>query len=54
MEKEIDRANKKLSNHGFLQKAPKEVVDKEQQKQKDYDEMLKKVQQRLKMMSDLA
>lgn len=54
LEKEIDRVNKKLGNQGFLQKAPKEVVEKEQQKQKDYIEMLKKVEQRLIMMTDLA
>jgi len=54
LEKEIDRVNKKLSNQGFLQKAPQEVVEKEQQKQKDYVEMLKKVEERLKMMTDLA
>lgn len=53
LEKEIDRVNKKLSNKGFLEKAPKEVVEKEQQKQKDYQEMLQKVQQRLKIMTDL-
>ena len=54
LEKEIDRVNKKLSNKGFLKKAPNEVVEKEQQKQKDYQEMLQKVQQRLKIMTDLA
>ncbi|MDD4568647.1 MAG: valine--tRNA ligase [Tepidanaerobacteraceae bacterium] len=51
---EISRANKKLNNRGFLEKAPQDVVEKEQQKQKDYQEMLQKVEQRLKMMIDLA
>jgi len=54
LEKEIDRVNKKLSNPGFIEKAPQEVVEKEQQKQKDFIEMLKKVEERLKMMTDLA
>jgi len=53
LEKEIDRVNKKLSNKGFLQKAPKEVVEKEQLKREDYHEMLQKVQQRLKLLSDM-
>jgi len=54
LEKEIDRVNKKLSNPGFIEKAPQEVVEKEQQQQKDFIEMLKKVEERLKMMTDLA
>lgn len=43
-----------MNNRGFLEKAPQDVVEKEQQKQKDYQEMLQKVEQRLKMMIDLA
>ena len=53
LKKEIERANKKLSNQGFLQKAPQDVVDKERHKQKDYQEMLQKVKQRLQMMTEL-
>jgi valyl-tRNA synthetase len=54
LEKELERVNKKLNNQGFLEKAPKEVVEKEEQKQRDYVEMLKKVEERLKMMTDIA
>jgi len=54
LKNEIERVNKKLSNQGFLEKAPKDIVEKEQQKQKDYQEMLQKVEQRLKMMADLS
>ena len=53
LETEIDRVNKKLGNRGFLEKAPQDVVEKEQQKQKDYQEMLQKAEQRLKMMTEL-
>ncbi len=54
LENEINRVNKKLGNRGFLEKAPQDVVEKEQQKQKDYQAMLQKVEQRLKMMTDLV
>jgi valyl-tRNA synthetase len=54
LENEINRVNKKLGNPGFLEKAPKDVVEKEQEKQKNYEEMLQKVEQRLKMITGLA
>jgi valyl-tRNA synthetase len=53
LKKEIERVEKKLGNQGFLAKAPADVVDKERQKQRDYREMLQKVEQRLRMMSEL-
>lgn len=53
LEKEVERVNKKLSNQGFLNKAPQDVIEKEKQKQKEYKEMLTKVKQRLKMMADM-
>lgn len=53
LEKEIERVNKKLANLGFLEKAPKEVVEKERQKQKDYFEMIEKVKERLSLLSDI-
>ena len=53
LKKEIEEQTKKLSNQGFLQKAPQDVVDKERHKQKDYQEMLQKVKQRLQMMTEL-
>ncbi|HHY04150.1 MAG TPA: valine--tRNA ligase [Thermoanaerobacterales bacterium] len=51
--KEIERVNKKMQNKGFLEKAPKEVVDKERAKKQDYTEMIQKVEQRLKMMQEI-
>ncbi|WP_422447310.1 valine--tRNA ligase [Thermoanaerobacterium sp. DL9XJH110] len=53
LKKEIERVEKKLGNQGFLAKAPADVVDKERQKQRDYRDMLQKVEQRLRMMSEL-
>ena len=44
---EIARANGKLSNEGFVNKAPKNVVDEERAKGEKYAEMLKKVEESL-------
>ncbi len=41
----------KLQNHNFLNKAPREVVEKERQKEKDYQEKLKKLTQNLELIS---
>jgi valyl-tRNA synthetase len=51
LEKEIASVRKKLSNHNFLAKAPKDVVEKEKQKEKDYLDMLKRIEARLKILS---
>ncbi|MCG0275215.1 MAG: valine--tRNA ligase [Thermosediminibacteraceae bacterium] len=51
LEKEITTVRKKLSNHNFLTKAPKEVVEKEKQKEKDYIDMLKRVENRLRVLT---
>jgi len=53
LDKEIERVSKKLANEGFLAKAPQDVVEKERQKEKDYRDMLQKVEQRLKMLEYL-
>ncbi|HHY13767.1 MAG TPA: valine--tRNA ligase [Thermoanaerobacterales bacterium] len=50
-EKELDRVNKKLSNKGFLEKAPQEIVEKEKDKQKDYQDKLNKVIERLELIN---
>ncbi|MEG0377719.1 MAG: class I tRNA ligase family protein, partial [Eubacterium sp.] len=47
LEKEIDRVEKKLSNKGFIDKAPEKVVEGEREKQRKYQEMLDKVLERL-------
>ncbi|MDD4264566.1 MAG: class I tRNA ligase family protein, partial [Firmicutes bacterium] len=48
MENEIKRAQSKLNNQGFVAKAPKEVVEKEQEKLKDYEIKREKLVVRLK------
>lgn len=48
--KEVERVQKKLSNKGFISKAPKEVVEAERAKEKDY---LEKQQAVLKRLEEL-
>ncbi len=52
LQQEIERSDKKLSNKGFIQKAPADVVEKERLKLKDYREMLGKVEKRLKLFKE--
>ena len=47
LEGEIKRVVGKLSNEGFVKKAPESVVEEEKEKQKKYEEMLEKVIERL-------
>ena len=47
LEGEIKRVVGKLSNEGFIKKAPEKVVAEEKEKQKKYEEMLEKVIERL-------
>ncbi|HHX17997.1 MAG TPA: valine--tRNA ligase [Clostridium sp.] len=47
LQKELDRVNKKLSNEGFVSKAPKKVIDGEREKKEKYEEMYQKVSERL-------
>jgi valyl-tRNA synthetase len=44
---EVERVEKKLSNEGFVAKAPAQVIEEERAKQKDYMEKREKVQARL-------
>ncbi len=48
LEGEVARCEKMLSNPGFVNKAPKAKVEEEQEKLKNYKEMLEKVLDRLK------
>lgn len=45
--KEVERVQKKLSNQGFVAKAPAEVIDGERAKEQDYLEKREAVRQRL-------
>ncbi|MGG1575336.1 valine--tRNA ligase [Fictibacillus sp. NRS-1165] len=45
--KEVERVQKKLSNEGFMKKAPEKVIEEERAKEKDYSEKRDKVRQRI-------
>jgi valyl-tRNA synthetase len=47
LEKELERSHKKLSNQGFISKAPAKVVEEERAKQVKYQDMYDKVVERL-------
>lgn len=47
LENEIKRVKSKLSNEGFVSKAPEKVIIEEKQKQKKYEDMMEKVLERL-------
>lgn len=47
LEKELQRVSGKLSNQGFVAKAPQNVIDEERAKEKKYQDMLEKVLERI-------
>ncbi len=47
LESEIKRVKSKLSNEGFVSKAPAKIIDEEKEKQKKYEDMMEKVLERL-------
>lgn len=49
---EVERVNKKLSNEGFVSKAPAKVIEEEKAKQKDYMEKRDKVLARLNELQE--
>ncbi len=51
LEGEVERVVKKLSNPGFVGKAPEKVINEEREKQVKYEEMLAKVTSRLEMVA---
>lgn len=53
LNKEIERLAKKLTNEGFLAKAPSEVVEKEKEKQKGYADKKAAVEERLSYLATL-
>ncbi|MBB6445851.1 valine--tRNA ligase [Bacillus benzoevorans] len=48
LNKEVERVQKKLSNEGFIKKAPAKVIEEEQAKEKDYTEKRTAVEVRIK------
>ncbi|MFD1781113.1 valine--tRNA ligase [Fredinandcohnia salidurans] len=47
LDKEVERVQKKLSNEGFVKKAPQKVIEEEQAKEKDYLERRETVRERI-------
>ena len=52
IEGEIKRAEGKLSNKGFVDKAPEAVVNKEKEKLADYKDLLEKTKESLEEIRD--
>ena len=52
LEAEVSRVSIKLSNEGFVSKAPEKVILEEKEKQKKYEDMLKKVNERLNQVKE--
>ena len=50
LEGEVKRVEGKLSNQGFISKAPEKVINEEKEKMVKYKEMLEKVTSRLEMI----
>lgn len=48
LNKEVERVQKKLSNEGFIKKAPAKVIEEEKAKEKDYTEKRAAVEVRIK------
>jgi valyl-tRNA synthetase len=51
---EINRVDKKLSNEGFVSKAPKNIIEEEKQKKGKYAQMLESVIDRLKILENIV
>jgi valyl-tRNA synthetase len=52
--KEVERAEKKLSNQNFVAKAPADVIEKERAKQKEYMDKQQAVKERLAYLESLV
>ncbi|GAW93314.1 valine--tRNA ligase [Calderihabitans maritimus] len=50
VKQELERVKKKLSNEGFLSKAPREIVDKEKAKKLEFERKQQILEQRLSML----
>ena len=54
LNKEVERVQKKLSNEGFVKKAPEKVIEEEKAKEKDYSEKRAAVEARIKELKGQA
>ncbi|AFS77895.1 Valyl-tRNA ligase ValS [Gottschalkia acidurici 9a] len=52
LEDELKRVSGKLSNEGFVSKAPQKVIDEEKEKQEKYQDMMDKVVERLESLKN--
>ncbi len=50
LQKEIERIQNKLSNDNYLQKAPKDIIKKDQEKLKENLQVLSKLQKQLQLL----
>ena len=53
LNKEVERVQKKLSNEGFVKKAPEKVIEEERAKEKDYSEKRDAVVRRIQELQQL-
>ncbi len=53
LDKELARVSGKLSNEGFVAKAPPDVIEKEKAKQQEFEEKVKAINERLSYLASL-
>ena len=53
LNKEVERVQKKLSNEGFVKKAPEKVIEEERAKEKDYSEKRDAVIRRIEELKQI-
>jgi valyl-tRNA synthetase len=53
LDKEVERVQKKLSNEGFVKKAPEQVIEEERQKEMDYTDKRSTVRGRIEDLKEL-
>ena len=53
LDKELARVSGKLSNEGFVSKAPPDVIEKEKAKQQEFEEKVKAINERLSYLASL-
>ena len=53
LEKEIARTSGKLNNQGFIAKAPEDVIEKEREKLKEFEEKMNSLNERIAFLDKL-